>query len=182
MTDTREAREEAYVYPPQVEGEPLADADNFPRMIFRKGTAVKIADGLECDFMIVGNQAALDNKLAHGWYMTPTEAAEAEESEDVTEPYNPRPNEPDNAPFQNTPYVDSQSGEAVPASPPDIPIAEPASPEEEVATERETTVEPGGEEIDAVEQAAAGQEGEDVAQGDDSDEPEPASKSRRRKR
>jgi hypothetical protein len=154
--DTREADEPKQV-DAKVEAEadaserggelpPEFDEENaFPRMVFRKGTTAKVFGAFDVDFLVVGNKTALRNALDHGWHLDPAKTAEADpkgkgkagkegrEGEEAgmgEEPYNPRPNEPDNAPFQNTGYVEHQTGDAQPASPPDPPVMEPIPPEE----------------------------------------------------
>ena len=154
------------------------ESDDFPRMVYRyspngvvMGAGFK-ADGsthpgAPCDNIIVGNPAALQNALDHGWHLDPWQAAQAHDEEEEqrmkrregkggkdsdrprdknfrdidqhsgTADYsettdNPRPNEPDNAPFQNTPYVEPQTGDLAdpPTSPPDRPVIEPIPPED----------------------------------------------------
>lgn len=49
---------------------------DFPRMIYQAGSQEEM-HGDRYDYMIVGDQDALDVMMANGWYMTTTEAREA---------------------------------------------------------------------------------------------------------
>ena len=51
--------------------EELPPEEAFPRMVFRKGTTAKLNDGLEVDFLVVGNKTALRSALDHGWRLDP---------------------------------------------------------------------------------------------------------------